>query len=113
MYQKPKTKKTPTYHPHFVQEVGNGKVRMVDAPPIREEIDPEMFSLSVNRLNKQNLQPVATELSNRLDGIHALEREVQSLDDSIAEYQRNEKAKADAAAFEKEFGFKKETDDGK
>lgn len=101
MYQKqPKNPKRPIKHPHFVRDVGSGKQILSDAPKIQSEIDPEMFSLSVNKLNKQNLQPVTTELSNRLDAVHALEREKQSLENSIAEYQHAQQVEKDRKAFE-------------
>lgn len=104
MYQKTETKVYKTPHSHFVQDIADGRVRLVDAPPIRAELDPDMFSLSVNRLNKQNLQPVMTELSNRLDAISSLNAQVSELDKSISEYQHEMKVKQDIENFKKEYG---------
>lgn len=103
MYQKQKPKIYPTKHPHFVQEIGDGITILSDAPQIKSELDPDMFSLTVNKLNKQNLQPVSTELSNRLDAVHALEREAKTLENSINDYQQQQKTLADTKKFEEMF----------
>lgn len=104
MYQKTEIKLYKTPHPHFVQDIADGRVRLVDAPSIRTELDPDMFSLSINRLNKQNLQPVLTELSNRLDAISSLNVQVSELDKSISDYQHEMKVKQDVENFKKEYG---------
>lgn len=101
MIKRTKIEVPPICHPHFVEDVGNSKVVRSDAPAIRSEIDPNMFSLGVNKINKQNLQPVQTELSNRIDAMLYLASESAKLESSIQDYQKEQDIKASAAKFQK------------
>lgn len=52
-------------HPHFYDDVS--RVVTSDVPSISEQFSPDMFSLSVNKLNGRNLQPVSLQPLNGLD----------------------------------------------
>lgn len=64
--RKPFVQRTATPpHPHFYDDVA--RTVTSDAPTVSSDLSPEMFALSVNRLNGRNLQPVQLEPLNGID----------------------------------------------
>lgn len=84
-----------TPKPHFKETIGNGFQIRPDAPEIDPNLSKEMFSLSVNKLNGRNIQPVTLEESNRLASVASLDVVATNLDTSIQDYQKQQQEEKD------------------
>lgn len=113
MYKKTKVRNLSRFipHPHFKDDVGNGFRILPDAPQIESDLDPQLFSLRLNRLNGRNLDPCTIEESNRLSSMASLTVQSRTLESSIEKEIEDAEVTARAERFKQEIeNIKKENE---